>query len=160
MVPRDEIEAVLAVTNLLAQYADCIDSEALEQWPDMFTERCVYKITTAENQARGLPIGIVYADSRAMLKDRIAALRDANIYEPQRYRHIISAVCITGRDGATVGARSNFMVVRTMADGTQDLFVTGCYIDLVDFAGDRPRFTEKLVVLDSDKIDTLLAIPL
>jgi len=160
VVPRDEIEAVLAVTNLLAQYADCIDSDALEQWPDMFTERCVYKITTAENQARGLPIGIVYADSRAMLKDRVAALRDANIYEPQRYRHIISAVCITDRDGATVGARSNFMVVRTMADGTQDLFVAGCYIDTIDFTGDRPRFAEKLVVLDSSKVDTLLAIPL
>jgi len=160
VVPRDELEAVLAVTNLLAHYADCIDSDALEQWPDMFTERCVYKITTAENQARGLPIGIVYADSRAMLQDRVAALRDANIYEPQCYRHIISAVCITERDGTVVGARSNFMVVRTTADGTQDLFVTGCYIDRVDFAGDRARFTEKLVVLDSNKVDTLLAIPL
>ena len=160
MVPRDELEAVLAVINLLAKYADCIDTDALEQWPDMFTERCVYKITTAENQARGLPIGILYADSRAMLKDRVKALRDANIYEPQRYRHIISAVCITERDGAIFGARSNFLVVRTTADGTQDLFAAGCYIDRVDFSGDRPRFAEKLVVLDSDKVDTLLAIPL
>ncbi len=160
MVPRDELAAVLAVTNFLARYADCIDTDALELWPDMFTERCVYKITTAENQARGLPIGIVYADSRAMLMDRVAALRDANIYEPQRYRHIISAVCITERDGAMVGARSNFLVVRTMVDGTQDLFVAGCYVDRIDFAGDRPRFAEKLVVLDSDKVDTLLAIPL
>ena len=62
--------------------------------------------------------------------------------------------------GPMVGARSNFIVVRTMADGAQDLFVAGYYVDRIDFTGDRPRFTEKLVVLDSDKVDTLLAIPL
>ena len=47
-----------------------------------------------------------------------------------------------------------------MIDGSQDLFVSGRYLDSIDTSGARPRFAKKLVVLDSDKIDTLLAIPL
>ncbi len=53
-----------------------------------------------------------------------------------------------------------WLVVRTMIDGSQDLFVSGRYLDSIDTSGARPRFAKKLVVLDSDKIDTLLAIPL
>ncbi len=95
-----------------------------------------------------------------MLEDRVTALRKANIYEPQRYRHIISVVRITGVEGGLILAEAGFMVVRTMIDGSQDLFVSGCYLDCIDITGKRPRFAKKLVVLDSDKIDTLLAIPL
>ena len=95
-----------------------------------------------------------------MLEDRVAALRKANIYEPQRYRHIISVVRITGESGGLVQAEAGFIVVRTMIDGRQELFVSGRYLDSIDLSGERAVFTEKLVVLDSDKIDTLLAIPL
>ena len=99
-----------------AQYASAIDSDALEQWPAFFTEDCVYRITHVENERDGLAAGIVYADSRAMLEDRIAALRQANIYERQRYRHLLGIPLVdgAGNDGAT--ARTPFLVVRIMAD--------------------------------------------
>lgn len=159
-VPADDLAAGLAVSNLLADYAECIDSNELERWPHFFAEDCVYKITTAYNHARGLPIGIIYADNRGMLEDRVTALREASVYEAQSYRHIVSAVRVTGRAGAEVTAQASFLVVRVMADGTQDLFATGRYLDRIDFSGARPLFVEKLVVLDSDKVDTLIAIPL
>jgi anthranilate 1,2-dioxygenase small subunit len=159
-VPADDMAAGLAVSNLLADYAECIDSDALERWPEFFTEDCLYKITTAYNHAHGLPIGIIHADNRAMLEDRVAALREANIYEAQSYRHIVSGPRIVGRADAVVTAQASFLVVRIMADGTQDLFATGRYLDRIDFVGPRPLFAEKLVVLDSDKVDTLIAIPL
>lgn len=159
-VPADDLAAGLAVSNLLAEYVECIDSNALERWPHFFTEDCLYKITTAYNHARGLPIGIVHADNRRMLEDRVTALREASVYEAQSYRHIVSAVRVTGRSGTEVTAQASFLVVRIMADGTQDLFATGRYLDRIDFAGARPLFVEKLVVLDSDKVDTLIAIPL
>jgi len=148
------------VTGLLADYTDCVDGDELERWPDFFTEQAHYRITTEFNHARGLPIGIIDARNRNMLKDRITALRKANIYEPQRYRHIISVVRVTGAEGSLIMAEAGFMVVRTMIDGSQDLFVSGRYLDSIDTSGARPRFAKKLVVLDSDKIDTLLAIPL
>ncbi len=66
---------LLALCAFNASYANAIDSEALEQWPAFFTEACTYRVTNVENEKEGLPSGIVYADSRAMLEDRIAALR-------------------------------------------------------------------------------------
>ncbi len=150
----------VTVSNLLAEYAACIDGDDLEAWPAFFTEAAHYRITTDFNHARGLPIGIIDARNRNMLEDRIASLRQANIYEPQRYRHIISAVRITGNEGDLVLAEASFVVIRTMIGGEQDLFASGRYLDKIDLSRDRPLFANKLVVLDSDKIDTLLAIPL
>ena len=40
------------------------------------------------------------------------------------------------------------------------LFSTGRYLDRILIGGEGPLFTEKLVVCDSRRIDTLLAIPL
>jgi hypothetical protein len=74
-------DTLFRVAALNAAYASCIDSDRLEEWPSFFQEKCLYKITTADNHKRGYAAGIIYADSRAMLIDRVAALRQANIYE-------------------------------------------------------------------------------
>ena len=72
-----------AIEDLLARYVHAIDDDRLEEWPNFFTEHGRYRITTAENHQAGLPLCIVQADSQAMMRDRIAALRHANIYEAQ-----------------------------------------------------------------------------
>ncbi|MGH7367306.1 MAG: aromatic-ring-hydroxylating dioxygenase subunit beta [Candidatus Rokuibacteriota bacterium] len=148
------------VSQLNAEYARAIDDDRLESWPDFFTDPCVYKITSADNYRRGLPAGLVYADSRGMLKDRVTALREANIYERQAYRHLVGLPAIRpGADGA-IHAATPFLVVRVMRDGTMDLFATGRYMDTMIDEADTLRFRERLVVCDSSRIDTLLAIPL
>jgi 3-phenylpropionate/cinnamic acid dioxygenase small subunit len=155
------IELQLKVQDLNARYGAAIDDDKLEAWPDFFTEDGRYRVTTAENFARGLPLGMIYATSRAMLRDRVHSLRDANVYEAQRYRHVISPPLIEAGAGGAVGAQSSFMVARIMHTGETTLFATGRYLDrvVVDGAG-VARFAEKVVVLDSRLIDTLLAIPL
>jgi 3-phenylpropionate/cinnamic acid dioxygenase small subunit len=80
---------VSRLVELNAAYARAIDNEKFEEWPDFFLDPCLYKVTTADNVAQGLEAGVMYADSRGMLQDRISALRQANIYERQRYRHIV-----------------------------------------------------------------------
>jgi 3-phenylpropionate/cinnamic acid dioxygenase small subunit len=103
----------------------------------------------------------MYATSRAMLRDRVTALREANVYEGQHYRHVLGPPVIAGVEAAGVRARTGFMVARVMRTGETMLFTTGCYEDRVVFdAVDGARFAEKTVVLDSRQIDTLLAIPL
>src|ERR1700756_5526259 len=82
----------LELEDLYADYAACLDSDALERWPGFFTADCTYRITSAENHEAGLPLGLIYASSQKMLADRVSALREANIYEPQRYRHLISGI--------------------------------------------------------------------
>ena len=143
-----------------AAYANAIDSDALEQWPAFFTEDCVYRITHVENERDGLPAGIVYADSRAMLQDRIAALRQANIYERQRYRHLLGIPLIdsASKDGAE--ARTPFLVVRIMATGESMLFATGEYQDRLVVENGKLLLAERVAVCDSTVTDTLMALPL
>jgi 3-phenylpropionate/cinnamic acid dioxygenase small subunit len=155
-------ELQLAILDLNARYSQAIDDNRLEVWPGFFTESARYIVTTAENFDRGLPLGMIYATSRAMLQDRVRSLREANIYEPQRYRHVVGVPLLEStQDGAT-RACTSFIVVRVMHSGESLVFATGCYRDLIvkDASDGALRFAERIVVLDSRQIDTLLALPL
>jgi len=154
------MSALLRVAELNAAYAATIDADRLEAWPDFFDEDCLYKITSAENYKRGYSAGIVYADSRAMLRDRVTALRTANIFERQSYRHIVGLPVLGATAADGIAAETPFLVVRIMRDGRTDLFATGVYIDRIHDEGGNLRFAERIVVCDSSHFDTLLAIPL
>jgi anthranilate 1,2-dioxygenase small subunit len=151
------LERILA---LQAAYIRCIDTNALEAWPEFFLEQCLYKVTTAENQRLGFEAGIIYADTKGMLIDRVQALRQANIYEQQTYRHILGLPDMTKNRGAEAETETPFLVVRIMHDGQTDLFVTGVYLDTVRLAGDDLKFARRVVVCDSSRVDTLMALPL
>ena len=153
-----DAETLFRLSGLNAAYAAAIDADRLEDWPGFFTEDCLYRITTADNYARGLPAGVIHAEGRGMLIDRVSALRKANIYERQRYRHIIGMPVIKAVTPDGVSAETSFLVVRTMRDGRMDLFAAGLYVDRVRMDG--PLLAERVVVCDSQRFDTLLAIPL
>jgi len=158
-----QLEAVvrrLELEQLYIDYVHCLDADELEHWPDFFTEDCFYRVTSAENYEAGLPLGLIHATSRNMLKDRVSALREANIYEPQRYRHIVSSIKIVEEHGVALDLVANFLVVRTMQEGDMTLFGAGRYVDQVRQTDEGWKFARKDVVLDSRQIDTLLAIPL
>ncbi len=148
-----------AVERLHAAYAHALDADQLEEWPNFFTENGVYRITTAESEARGLPLPVLYAEGRPMLRDRIASLRHANIYEPQRYRHIVSSILVDALDSGKARSIANFLVMRVMENGDTVLFASGRYLDRIALAT-QPRYEERVVVCDSRRFDTLLAIPL
>jgi len=155
-----EIERRLELDALYTDYAHCLDDDRLEAWPDFFVEDCYYRITSAENFEAGLPLGLVYLTSRAMLVDHVMALRKANVYEPQRYRHHISAIKVTAGSEAALDVVANFLVVRTMQDGEMSLFAAGRYVDRLVRHNESWKFARREVVLDSRQIDTLLAMPL
>ena len=148
------------VLDLQLRYARAIDEGELERWPEFFVEDCRYRITHRADLAEGLPVGIIYADSQAMLRDRVSSLREANVYEAQAYRHILSPPLVLEVGERAVRAETSFLVVRIMGDGESSLFASGVYRDRIERRGDRLRFLERLVVLDSRRIDTLLAIPI
>ena len=143
-----------------AAYAQAIDSDALEHWPAFFTADCHYRITHVENEQEGLAAGIVWADSRAMLEDRVAALREANIYERQRYRHLLGIPLLDASADDTAQARTPFMVVRIMATGQTELFATGVYRDRFVRQESRLLLAERVAICDSTVTDTLMALPL
>jgi len=125
------IEQQLTAQNLNARYVAAIDDNKLEAWPDFFTEHGRYRVTTAENLARSLPLAMIDATTRAMLRDRVRSLREANVYEAQRYRHLIGTPLIEERTGGTLRARTGFIVARIMHTGETTLFATGCYRDQI-----------------------------
>jgi hypothetical protein len=63
-----------------------------------------------------------------MLQDRVTALRTANIYERQSYRHIVGLPVIGANPADGIAAETPFLVARIMRDGRTDLFVTGVYL--------------------------------
>jgi anthranilate 1,2-dioxygenase small subunit len=156
----DEAAVRQGIHELIAAYAECVDDDRLEEWPEFFVEDCRYLITSRQAYEKGYRHGVVYAASRGMLADRILALRRANIFEPHRYRHIIGPTRIGRIENGVAEVRSNFIAVRIMHDGETSLFAAGRYLDRIAVAGVPYRFFERLVILDSDKIDTLLVIPL
>jgi 3-phenylpropionate/cinnamic acid dioxygenase small subunit len=151
---------LLRLAAFNAAYADTIDSDELEGWPAFFTTNCHYRITHIENEQEGLAAGIVYADSRAMLEDRIAALREANIYERQRYRHLLGIPLIGSADETTAQARTPFIVVRIMATGQSEVFATGIYRDRFVQHDGQLLLAERVAICDSTVTDTLMALPL
>lgn len=147
-----------AIEDLLADYAEAIDDGQLERWPGFFTEDGEYQIITRESHDAGLPIGILYCDSRGMMEDRVRALRTANIYEPHAYRHLLGRPRFEAQaEGLAV--RSNFCVFRIAQDGATVTFATGRYLDRIVRDGDALRFKSRRVVLDSRRVDILLVLP-
>jgi anthranilate 1,2-dioxygenase small subunit len=156
----DDLALRAGIDELNAAYADCIDDDRLEEWPDFFVDRCRYLITDRESHRAGLRHGVIYCASRGMLMDRVMSLRRVLMFEPHRYRHIVGPARLDRVEGGVAEARANFLAVRIMHDGTTSLFASGRYLDRIDVSAQPYRFRERLVILDSQKIDTLLVIPL
>ena len=157
---RDSADIFFAILRAQLDYARCIDDDRLEEWPDFFAEECLYRVTSAENVRDGLEVSLIFANSKGMLKDRVSALRQANVYERQAYRHMLGAPCILAPGVERVRSETNFMVARIMRDGTTDLFATGRYLDVYGFEHGALKLFERVVVCDSSRIDTLMALPL
>jgi anthranilate 1,2-dioxygenase small subunit len=87
-------------------------------------------------------------------------MRRANVFEPHTYCHVVGAASVLESTGAGHRVRANFTVTRTMADGAMAVFACGRYLDRVVEDAGRLRLAERMVVLDSRRIDTLLVIPL
>jgi anthranilate 1,2-dioxygenase small subunit len=159
-------DAMVAIARAQASYVRAIDSDDLEAWPDFFTDPCFYQITTADNYRRDLPAGLIWADTRGMLKDRVSALREANIYERHCYRHILGQPAVleeaTDTEAGVHQADSEtpFFVLRITGDGPTDIFASGVYVDRYAIGKGGALLRRRVVVCDSSRVDTLLALPL
>src|SRR5579862_5652549 len=88
-----------ALYDLFAAYGALIDAADFDAWLGLFAEYCTYHIMPRENYRQGLPAGLVFCDSRAVLEDRIGALREANKYNIHTDRHLIGLPRLLGDDG-------------------------------------------------------------
>ena len=150
----------LRLEALATDYVHCIDDDRLEEWPDFFTEDGSYRVTSRENFDLGLPVSLIYCRGKGMMRDRISAMRVANIFEPHTYCHMVSAMKLNETGEGYHHTRSNFTVIRTMSDGAMSVFACGRYLDHVVEQAGVLKYRERTVILDSKRIDTLLIIPI
>ncbi len=156
--PHSELLSLISLAQ--ARYVREIDDGDCAAWPDFFVDDCFYQITTADNYKQHLEAGLMWMDSKNMLRDRILSLSQANIYERHSYRHLLGQPYIREVAGDEVESETSFMVARITREGPTDLFATGRYIDRYRVVGDDPKLVRRIVVLDSNQVDTLLGFPL
>ncbi len=149
-----------ALYDLYAAYGALIDLGDFDAWLGLFAERCTYYIMPSENDRQGLPAGLVYCDSRAVLEDRIGALREANKYNIHTDRHVIGLPRLVGEDGGETRVETPFAVYQTDQEGETRLFATGLYRDRIASEAGILRFRDKLVLLDTFAVPSLLSTPL
>jgi len=140
--------------------ADLLDDDRIEELPGHFTDDCLYKVTSRENFAQGLPAGLMFCDGMGMLRDRVLALRETQVYEPRLWRHFLSGVQVLAANGDAVRTRTNFLVTESMADANPVIFAVGQYLDLVVRHGERWLFRERVAVLDNHHVRRSLIVPI
>ncbi len=97
-------------------YLECLDDLRLEEWPQFFTEECIYRVIPRENFEAGRTLCTIYAESRGMLIDRVTGLTRTQMYAPRYYRRSSPACASWGRRRVGVRLRSNILMVQTLVD--------------------------------------------
>ena len=147
------------VERLVLDAAMFIDRDELDAWVDCFETDGRYIVMPRENRILGHPVGIIHCENRARIEDRIVCLRQANKYNPHFDRHILSASRINAVAHGVAEVETNFLVVQTTKTGESRLFCAGCYEDRIRIRGDTAKFAERIAVLDTFSVPTLLATP-
>ena len=147
-----------AVLDLFAEYGGLLNAGRYDEWLGLFAAECRYQVVPRENFERGLPAGLIFCDSRRMLEDRIMALREANKYNIHSDRHLIGLPRLV--DGSGLAVEAPFAVYQTDQEGETRLFATGLYRDRLEQTEGRLKIRDKLVLLDTFAVPTLLATPL
>jgi anthranilate 1,2-dioxygenase small subunit len=155
----EEIMLWYELQRLQEHYVSVIDTDRLEEWPELFMEDAIYEIVPKENADRGLPMGIMHCFGRPMLRDRVVSLRKANVFEPHTYRHMTSGLEFTQVDTTTIDMQSNYVVVQTLSDGESRLFQAGRYFDRVVRTANGWCYQRKRAVYDTSRVRTLLVTP-
>ena len=158
--PAGSASITRVIHGLLDQYADCLDSDELEKWPELFLENGKYLIQSRENLEAGMDGGYwMYYTSQGMMRDRVTSLRHINTFNKHYYRHLISNIKISEQDDG-FRVRSNFLVVQTNFEGKFECTSAGEYRDVVIMTDGEPKFKEKLVIADTFHTASAIVYPL
>jgi 3-phenylpropionate/cinnamic acid dioxygenase small subunit len=157
--PRTTREVRLEIEEFHAAYCWTLDSGALEKWPDYFTEDAVYRITARENADAGLQVGLVYADSRAMIRDRAFSVQHTQMFAPRYMQHFVTNVRVVEVRGELIKAQANYLLLQTLVDGPSTIHQAGRYYDSFVRSGGRLLLKERQCVYDTVLIANDLVLP-
>ena len=162
MVPADPKatrEARLEIEEFHADYCWTLDCGDVERWPEYFTEDAVYRITARENADADLPVGLVYADSKAMIRDRAFAIKHTQMYAPRTLQHFVSNVRVLEEKGESIKAQSNYLLLQTLVDGPTTIQQSGRYYDTFVRRQGKLLLKERQCIYDTVLIANDLVLP-
>ena len=122
-------------------------------------------LSTSSSRARtksdGMPVGLIYCDSKRMLYDRAFALEKTTMFAPRYLRHMISNLRILGEDaGRDPGTRKLCHCFRCCTTGPMPrLHQVGVYHDVFRRVNGALKLAERRCIYDSLLIDNALCLP-
>jgi anthranilate 1,2-dioxygenase small subunit len=149
------------VDQFNAAYAVALDEQRLADWVEMFTEDAFYIVISRENADKGLPVGLIYCDSKAMIYDRAFALEKTAMFAPRYLRHIIGNLQVLGEEGqGTIRARANYAVIQVLYDRPEaKLHQVGVYHDVFRRVDGALKLVERRCIYDNLLVDNALCLP-
>lgn len=148
------------IVDLYTAYVACIDEGRFDEWPNLFTETCTYKVIARENHDRGYQLAALSFESRGMLKDRVYSITKSLFHAPYYQRHIISAPQLFESDDGLIRTQVNYLVIRTRPNEPSEVYNAGRYIDVIVRENGQLKFREKLCVFDSELILNSIIYPI
>lgn len=139
--------------------ADQLDQDDVESFPQHFIEDSVYQVVSRENYAEDLPQAAIYCDGIGMVRDRVVALRETQVYVPRVWRHFISGVRVTAVEHNEIHARANFFITEAMSDTDPTIFLVGQYLDVLVRDDQGLKFKQRLAVFDNHHVNRSLIVP-
>jgi anthranilate 1,2-dioxygenase small subunit len=157
--PKTTRELRLEIEEFHSAYCWTLDRGALAEWPEYFTDDAVYRITARENADANLPVGLVYADSKAMIRDRAFAVQHTQMYAPRYMQHFVTNVRVLEVKGQTIKAQANYLLLQTLVDGPSTIHQAGRYYDTFVRANGKLLLKERQCIYDTVLIANDLVMP-
>jgi anthranilate 1,2-dioxygenase small subunit len=164
VTPPARLDALLLhheVDNFNSAYAAALDEQRLTDWVEMFTDDAFYIVISRENADKGMPVGLIYCDSKGMIYDRAFALEKTAMYAPRYLRHIIGNLQILGQDqDGAIRARANYVVIQVLYDRPEaKLHQVGVYHDVFRRVDGALKLAERRCIYDNLLVDNALCLP-
>ena len=148
-----------AIRSTIYEASLALDECRWEDWLALCDDEFYYAIKAFSPEIR---YDMTYLDgSRAELASMCEMLPKHNTDRSPLSRHTVVYRVTAGEDGASASAVSSFAVYRTILDGmashveagSSNLFLVGKYHDRFKLGNGRPKFAERVVRLDTRRLD-------
>ena len=149
-------EEVRALYEVVAWH---LDDDQVERFPGFFIDECTYQVVSRENFAENLPQATIYCDGIAMVRDRVTALRQTQVYVPRTWRHFISGVRVMAISGEELHVSANFMITEAMSDQDATLFLVVQYLGILVRVEGQLKFRQHLAIYDNYHVRRSLIVP-
>ena len=153
-------EARLEIEEFNYAYAETLDRMDVESWAEFFSDDAFYHVIARDNFESGLPLGLIYCEGKAMMKDRAYALLNTEMFAP-RYLHLtITNTRALSSDSDGIRASANYTLIETLVEEPSRVQQVGKYRDLfIRDAEGALKLKERVCIYDSVMIDNCLVFP-